>query len=59
MPTQTQAIQAVILMHWLSNTFQPVNVYRYDFKLKTIYIQAGKDDGIALVIESDGRWEFV
>lgn len=58
MPTAEQAIQAVILCHWLSNLFQSINVFRYDSRFKTIYIQAGERDGIAVVISSDGRWEF-
>jgi hypothetical protein len=28
----------------LSNAFQPINVFHYDRKLKTLYIQAGIND---------------
>ncbi|MGB5594426.1 MAG: hypothetical protein WBM32_02880 [Crocosphaera sp.] len=41
MPTAAQSIEAVILCQWLSNGYQPINIFRYDTKLKTIYIQAG------------------
>jgi hypothetical protein len=38
----------------LSNLFQPIQVFRYDQALKTLYIQAGSDDAIAVIIEADG-----
>jgi hypothetical protein len=38
--------------------YQPINIFRYDSKLKTIYIQGGVNDEIALVIYSDGNWRF-
>ena len=59
MPTEIQAQQAVILIHWLSKGYQTVNVFRYDTKYKTIYIQAGENDDIALIINSKGEWNFV
>lgn len=58
MPNAAQSIQAVILCQWLSNGYQPINIFRYDTKLKTIYIQAGINDEIALVIYSEGNWRF-
>jgi hypothetical protein len=58
LPTSAQAIQAVILCQWLSNGYQPINIFRYDTKLKTIYIQGGVNEEIALVIYSDGNWRF-
>ena len=58
MPTSAQSIQSVILCQWLSNGFQPINIFRYDAKLKTIYIQGGVKDEIALVIYPDGNWRF-
>jgi hypothetical protein len=59
MPTEKQAKQTVILLHWISTYFQPINIVRYDRKFKTVYIQAGEADSIALMIDSLGRWEFV
>ncbi len=38
MPTVEQAKQTVILLHWISTYFQPINIARYDRKYKTIYI---------------------
>ncbi len=58
MPTSAQSIQAVILCQWLSNGYQPINIFRDNSKLKTIYIQGGVNDEIALVIYSDGSWRF-
>lgn len=60
MPSAAQSIQAIILCQWLSNSYKPtnINIFRYDTKLKTIYIQAGIKDEIALVIYSDGNWRF-
>jgi negative regulator of sigma E activity len=58
LPTAAQSIQAVVLCQWLSNGYQPINIFRYDAKLETIYIQAGANDEIALVIYSDGNWRF-
>ena len=59
MPTAAQAVKAVILCQWLSNGYQPINILRYDLKLKTLYIQAGVTDGIAIVIFLNGNWRFV
>ncbi|MGH2416660.1 MAG: DUF6888 family protein [Microcystaceae cyanobacterium] len=58
MPTRQQAIKAVIVCQYLSNGYKPINVFRYDFRYKTIYIQAGEHEGIALVIFEDGNWWF-
>lgn len=48
-----------ISLSLLSNLYQPIQVFRYDRRLKTIYIQAGVSDEIALIIDQDGSWEFV
>ncbi len=59
MPTQQQLEAAVFLCQVLSNLYQPIQVFRYDQRFKTIYMQAGVNDEIALVIDEDGSWEFV
>jgi hypothetical protein len=59
LPTAQQAIQAVILSQWLSNGYQPINILRFDSNLKTIYLQAGVTESIAIVIFADGEWRFV
>ncbi|WP_088243655.1 DUF6888 family protein [Calothrix rhizosoleniae] len=59
MPTQKQLETAIFLCQLLSNLYQPIQVFRYDRVFKTIYMQAGINDEIALVIDEDGSWEFV
>ncbi|AFZ32973.1 hypothetical protein Glo7428_4534 [Gloeocapsa sp. PCC 7428] len=58
MPTRKQSDTAIFLCQLLSNLYQPIQIFRYDQKLKTVYIQAGEDN-IALIIDEDGGWEFV
>ncbi|MDF0556316.1 hypothetical protein [Kamptonema sp. UHCC 0994] len=59
MPTQQQLVTAAFLCQLLSNLYHPIQVFRYDRRFKTIYMQAGINDDIALVIDEDGSWEFV
>ncbi|MBD2448872.1 hypothetical protein H6G76_17260 [Nostoc sp. FACHB-152] len=59
MPTQQQLVTVAFLCQLLSNLYQPIQVFRYDQRFKTIYIQAGVSDEIALVIDEDGSWEFI
>jgi len=59
LPTQQQLVTAVFLFQLLSNLYQPIQLFRYDQRFKTIYMQAGINDEIALVIDEDGSWEFV
>ncbi len=59
MPTEIQSLKAVILCQLLSNIFRSIYVFRYDNKYKTIYIQAGVSESIAVIINTDGEWEFV
>ncbi|AFZ28995.1 hypothetical protein Glo7428_0394 [Gloeocapsa sp. PCC 7428] len=59
MITNEQALKAVYLCQLLSDMFQPINIFRYDQKLKTLYIQAGVNDELAIVIFENGQWEFV
>ncbi|WP_445302245.1 DUF6888 family protein [Microcoleus sp. F4-D5] len=56
MPTQKQS---KFLYQLLSNLYQPINVFRYDRHLKTLYIQAGMSDEIAILIDENGNWSFV
>ncbi|MFB2895472.1 hypothetical protein ACE1CI_21415 [Aerosakkonemataceae cyanobacterium BLCC-F50] len=59
MPTRKQSDTAIFLCQLLSNLYQPIQIFRYDRHLKTIYIQAGRQDEIALIIDEEGSWEFV
>ncbi len=59
MPTQKQADTAIFLCQLFSNLYQPIQVFRYDRKLKTLYIQAGRGDEFAVIINPDGNWNFI
>ncbi|GAB4304721.1 MAG: hypothetical protein Fur0025_46540 [Oscillatoriaceae cyanobacterium] len=59
MPTVAQAYGSVRVCQMLSNLYQPINVFRYDTRLKTIYVQAGINDEFAIIIDEEGIWEFV
>ncbi|MFB2939153.1 hypothetical protein ACE1B6_28210 [Aerosakkonemataceae cyanobacterium BLCC-F154] len=48
---------AIFVCQLLSNLYQPIQVFRYDQKLKTIYIQAGVRDEIAIIID-EMKMEF-
>ncbi|WP_442937943.1 DUF6888 family protein [Nostoc sp.] len=43
----------------LSNLYQSIQVFRYNQKLKTLYIQAGLNEEIAVIIDQYGNWKFV
>ncbi|WP_442949171.1 DUF6888 family protein [Nostoc sp.] len=51
--------EAIFLYQLLSNLYQSIQVFRHDQKLKTLYIQAGLNDEIAVIIDQDGNWKFV
>jgi len=59
LPTQKQSNTAIFLCQLLSNLYQPIQIFRYDQTLKTLYIQAGSGDEIALIIKENGDWDFV
>jgi hypothetical protein len=42
LPTQQQLVTAAFICQLFSNMYQPIQVFRYDPRFKTIYIQAGK-----------------
>ncbi|WP_256871854.1 hypothetical protein [Nostoc sp. TCL26-01] len=57
--TKKQSDTAIFLCQLLSNLYQPIQIFRYDQTLKTLYIQAGRADEIAVIINQDGNWNFV
>jgi hypothetical protein len=59
LPPKQQADAALFLCQLLSNLYRPIQIFRCDNKLKTLYIQAGASDEIAVIIEADGNWSFV
>ena len=58
MPTEKQKDTAIFVCQLLSNLYQPISLFRYDRRLKTIYILAGIDDGLEILINEDGNWNF-
>ena len=59
LPTKSQSDAAIFMCQLLSNLYQPIQVFRDDRELETLYIQAGANDEIAVIINSAGIWEFV
>jgi hypothetical protein len=58
LPTEKQKDTAMFVCQLLSNLYQPMNLFRYDRRLKTIYILAGINDGLEILINEDGNWNF-
>ncbi len=58
MPTNLQAAASVLVCQSLSDMFQPIFLFRYDPLQKHIYILAGVNEGIEIIIFENGQWEF-
>ncbi len=58
MPTHEQAIASVCVCQSLSNMLQSIHLFRYDILYQQIYILAGVNEGIEIIIFEDGNWEF-
>jgi hypothetical protein len=58
MPTHEQAIASVCVCQSLSDMLQPIHLFRYDPLYKHIYILAGINEGIEIIIFEEGNWEF-
>jgi hypothetical protein len=58
MPNCDQAVAAVCVCQLLSNMLQPIHLFRYDALYKHIFIIAGINEGIEIIIFEDGSWEF-
>ncbi|MGK7956216.1 MAG: hypothetical protein AB4063_13355 [Crocosphaera sp.] len=58
MPTEKQKDAAIFVCQLLSNLYQPIHLFRYDRRLKTIYIMAGINEEIEILIDENGTWEF-
>jgi hypothetical protein len=59
LPTHKQLEAAHYLLQQISDFYQPIHIYRYDTKFKTLYIQAGVNDEIAILIDEEGNSNFV
>ena len=57
-PPVIQAITSVRICQSLSDKLQPIHLFRYDVFHKQIYILAGVDEGIEIIIFENGNWEF-
>ncbi|NJM89848.1 MAG: hypothetical protein HC847_24575 [Hydrococcus sp. RU_2_2] len=58
MPTEKQKDTAIFVCQLLSNLYQPINVFRYDKRIKTLSILAGINDSLEIVINENGFWDF-
>ncbi|WP_009632247.1 DUF6888 family protein [Synechocystis sp. PCC 7509] len=58
MPTNDQAIACVRVCQMLSNGYQPIHVFRYNQKTKTVFILAGITESLEVLIFPDGQWRF-
>ncbi len=58
MPTEKQAFASMFVCQMLSNLLQPIHLFRYDKVMKQVYIIAGFQEGIEVIVFEDGNWEF-
>jgi hypothetical protein len=58
LPTEKQAFASLFVIQMLSNLLQSIHLFRYDQITKQIYIIAGEQEGIEVIIFEDGNWEF-
>ncbi len=58
MPIREQAIASVCVCQSLSDMLQPIHLFRYDPLYKRIFILAGINEGIEIIILENGSWEF-
>lgn len=57
-PPPAQAISSVRVCQFLSDKLQPIHLFRYDTFHKQIFILAGVNEGIEVIIFENGIWEF-
>lgn len=58
MPTEKQALASVFICQLLSNLLQSIHLFRYDSFMKQVYIIAGEQESLEIIIFADGNWEF-
>jgi hypothetical protein len=59
MPTNQQAQKCLQLCQILSSGFQPIHLFRYDPQNERVYILAGINEGIQVIVYSSGIWRFI
>jgi len=57
-PIDKQAIASVYLCQSLSDMLQPIQLFRYDELYRRIFILAGINEAIEIIIFENGKWEF-
>ena len=58
LPTEKQKNTIVFLSQLLSNLLQPVWLFRFDPLNKYIFIIAGREESLEIIIFENGQWEF-
>jgi hypothetical protein len=58
-PTAEQGISRIRVCQMLSNSMQDIHLFRFDDLIGEIYILAGKQDDLEIVIYLDETWEFI
>ena len=58
MPTVDQAIACVRVCQMLSNSYQPIHIFRYNANTNTVFILAGVTESLEVLIFPDGQWRF-
>ncbi len=56
-PISKRLLQSVSV-NLSGDMLQPIHLFRYDSLYKHIYILAGINEGIEIIIFEDGSWEF-
>jgi hypothetical protein len=58
LPTPSQMLQAIVLSQWPSNCYRPIYLFRYDEQRKEIFIVAGEEENIEIMLYTDGKWRY-
>ncbi|MDJ0599683.1 MAG: hypothetical protein QNJ37_12680 [Crocosphaera sp.] len=58
LPTEKQKNTVVFLSQLLSNLLQPVWLFRFDPLNRSIFIIAGREESLEIIIFENGQWQF-
>ncbi len=56
--TVSQAFECAYVCQMLSDYFQVIQLFRYDKVREIVYIIAGNNNEIKVIVPSNGKWEF-
>jgi hypothetical protein len=59
MPTNNQAQKCLRVCQAITSCFQPIHLFRYDPDREMVYILAGVNEGVEVIVYSNGLWEFI